>query len=69
MCWVAGPEGALLAASLAQRWLESMLSSWAGSGRLHHKMVEKWDASSVGRSGGGGEYAVQTGAGACPASK
>ena len=57
----AGSEGKQLAASLAQRWLLTMFTSWSSPGRLYHKMVEKWDATAIGKSGGGGEYSVQTG--------
>jgi len=58
-----GSEGKQLAASLAQRWLLTMYTSWSSPGRLYHKMVEKWDATAIGKSGGGGEYSVQTGFG------
>ena len=51
----------MLAATIAQRWLETMFCSWSSSGALHHKMSEKWDATTVGKSGSGGEYTVQTG--------
>jgi alpha,alpha-trehalase len=59
-----GAEGRQLAASIAQRWLLTMFESWSSAGtKFFHKMVEKYDATALGVSGGGGEYSVQSGFG------
>lgn len=54
-----GEEGQRAAAALVQAWLASNYAGFQATG----KMVEKYDAESAGISGGGGEYAVQTGFG------
>ena len=59
----AGAEGVQLAQSMAQRWLLTMFTAWSSKGRFHEKMVEKYDATRIGASGGGGEYEVQSGFG------
>ena len=61
----AGPEGKALAADIAQRFLRTMFATWSSESPFRHKMVEKWDASVVGGTGGGGEYRVQTGNSNC----
>mmetsp|Transcript_3283 Transcript_3283/g.9510 ORF Transcript_3283/g.9510 Transcript_3283/m.9510 type:complete len:550 (-) Transcript_3283:20-1669(-) len=58
-----GSEGKQLAQSIAQRWLLTMFTSWSSKGKFNKKMVEKYDATAIGVSGGGGEYAVQAGFG------
>ena len=55
----------MLAADIAQRFLRTMYATWSSNTPFRHKMVEKWDASIVSGTGGGGEYRVQTGASAC----
>ena len=50
---------AAFAGSLAQRWLRACFEGFQASGT----MQEKYDATVLGRAGGGGEYAVQAGFG------
>ena len=57
----AGSEGKALAEDIAHRFLRTMHATWCSNTPFRHKMVEKWDASAVGGTGGGGEYRVQTG--------
>lgn len=59
----AGTVGRQLAESIAQRWLTTMFAAWSSEGRLHHRMLEKYDANEIGGGGGGGEYEVQSGFG------
>ena len=59
--WHTGSEGKVLAKDIAQRFLRTMHATWCSDTPFRHKMVEKWDASAIGGTGGGGEYRVQTG--------
>ena len=54
-----GEEGIEFAKILAQKYLKSAYNGWLETG----KMFEKYDATSIGHPGGGGEYEVVTGFG------
>lgn len=53
------PRACEIAQDLAKKWLTTNYQAYL---KMHH-MMEKYDASSVGQSGRGGEYEVQNGFG------